>query len=97
MRVLRDNSLLSLYTRRVDANAATIARIRAPDTASIKQKMVYASSKDVLKRALVGLSADIQGTDHSEIAYDTGAQRLVCLSSRNMELIASHLITPHSP
>ncbi|KAK9897975.1 cofilin [Cystobasidium minutum MCA 4210] len=44
--------------------------IWAPDTASIKQKMVYASSKDVLKRALVGLSADIQGTDASEISYE---------------------------
>lgn len=45
---------------------------RAPDNAKIKQKMVYASSKDALRRALVGIGSDIQGTDLSEVAYDSG-------------------------
>ena len=32
--------------------------------------MVYASSKDSLRRALNGVAADVQGTDFSEVAYD---------------------------
>lgn len=43
----------------------------SPDTAPIKSKMVYASSKDALRRALNGISTDIQGTDFSEVAYET--------------------------
>ncbi|KAK4046713.1 cofilin [Microbotryomycetes sp. JL221] len=41
----------------------------SPDEARIKTKMVYASSKDALRRTLVGIASEIQGTDHSEIAY----------------------------
>ncbi|KAL8276272.1 hypothetical protein RQP46_011346 [Phenoliferia psychrophenolica] len=41
----------------------------SPDEAKIKTKMLYASSKDALRRALVGVASEIQGTDHSEIAY----------------------------
>ena len=44
---------------------------RNPDDARIKQKMVYASSKDALRKSLVGISTEIQGTDLSEVAYDT--------------------------
>ncbi|KAL6925497.1 cofilin [Hanseniaspora valbyensis] len=43
----------------------------SPDTAPIRSKMVYASSKDALRRALNGISTDIQGTDLSEVSYDT--------------------------
>jgi cofilin len=43
---------------------------RAPDTAKIKQKMLYASSKDALRKKLVGIATEIQATDLSEIAYD---------------------------
>lgn len=43
----------------------------SPDTAPIRSKMVYASSKDSLRRALNGVSTDIQGTDFSEVAYET--------------------------
>lgn len=32
--------------------------------------MVYASSKDALRRALNGIHADIQATDFSEVAYE---------------------------
>ena len=35
----------------------------SPDTAPVRSKMVYASSKDALRRALNGVSTDIQGTD----------------------------------
>ena len=39
----------------------------APDSAKIKSKMLYTSSKADLKKMLVGIGAEIQGTDNSEI------------------------------
>lgn len=42
----------------------------SPDTAPVRAKMVYASSKDSLRRALNGVAADVQGTDFSEVTYD---------------------------
>ena len=51
--------------------------IRSPDDAKIKQKMLFASSKDALRRALVGIAAEIQATDFSEVAEEVGACSLV--------------------
>ncbi|CCH61176.1 hypothetical protein TBLA_0E01170 [Henningerozyma blattae CBS 6284] len=48
----------------------------APDTAPVRSKMVYASSKDALRRALNGVSSDIQGTDFSEVAYETVLEKV---------------------
>jgi len=45
---------------------------RSPDDSKIKQKMLYASSKDALRKSLVGISSEIQGTDSSEVAHETG-------------------------
>eukprot|EP00088_Acartia_fossae_P057225 TRINITY_DN66746_c0_g1_i1.p1 TRINITY_DN66746_c0_g1~~TRINITY_DN66746_c0_g1_i1.p1 ORF type:complete len:157 (-),score=21.08 TRINITY_DN66746_c0_g1_i1:131-601(-) len=42
----------------------------APDTAPIKTKMVFASSKDIIKKRLVGIGTEIQATDLSEVDYD---------------------------
>ncbi|KAF8628666.1 hypothetical protein AX15_003796 [Amanita polypyramis BW_CC] len=42
----------------------------SPDDAKIKQKMLFASSKDALRRSLVGISVEIQGTDLSEVALE---------------------------
>lgn len=42
----------------------------SPDSSKIKSKMLYASSKDALRKKLVGVSTEIQATDLSEIAYD---------------------------
>ncbi|KAL0058236.1 cofilin [Marasmius tenuissimus] len=44
----------------------------SPDNSKIKQKMVFASSKDALRRSLDGIAVEIQGTDNSEIAYESG-------------------------
>ncbi|QDZ25306.1 actin-depolymerizing factor [Chloropicon primus] len=38
-----------------------------PDTAKIRNKMLYASSKDKFKRELDGIQVEIQGTDFSEV------------------------------
>ncbi|KAJ2993506.1 cofilin [Globomyces sp. JEL0801] len=43
----------------------------SPDTAKIKQKMLYASSKDGLRKKLDGVYTEVQGTDLSEVSYET--------------------------
>jgi cofilin len=48
----------------------------SPDTAAIRSKMVYASSKDALRRALNGVAADVQGTDFSEVAYESVLEKV---------------------
>lgn len=45
---------------------------RSPDSSKIKQKMLYASSKDALRRSLQALAVEIQGTDFDEISYEAG-------------------------
>ena len=42
----------------------------SPDSAPIRSKMVYAASKDALRRALNGVYTDVQGTDFSEVSYE---------------------------
>jgi len=41
----------------------------SPDDAKIKQKMLFASSRDALKRALTGVAVEIQGSDYSEVSH----------------------------
>jgi len=48
----------------------------SPDTAPVRSKMVYASSKDALRRALTGIAAEIQGTDFSEVAQETVLEKV---------------------
>ncbi|KAK4190250.1 hypothetical protein QBC35DRAFT_471881 [Podospora australis] len=43
----------------------------SPDDAGIMAKMVYASSKEALKRALTGLATEIQANDADDIEYDS--------------------------
>lgn len=38
-----------------------------PDTSKVRAKMLYASSKDALRRKLVGIAIEVQGTDLSEV------------------------------
>ncbi|CAO3659322.1 unnamed protein product [Umbelopsis vinacea] len=38
-----------------------------PDTSKVRAKMLYASSKDALRRTLVGIAIEVQGTDLSEV------------------------------
>ncbi|KAI6019805.1 hypothetical protein F5J12DRAFT_813337 [Pisolithus orientalis] len=42
----------------------------SPDTAKIKQKMVFASSRDSLRRCFDGIHMEVQGTDPTEVEYD---------------------------
>src|ERR1700738_768696 len=43
----------------------------APDTANVRSKMIYASSKESIKRAFNGIGVEIQGTHKAEVSYDS--------------------------
>ncbi|BEI87114.1 hypothetical protein CcaverHIS002_0704600 [Cutaneotrichosporon cavernicola] len=43
----------------------------SPDDANIRNKMIYASSKDAIHRRLEGIHIDLQATDYSEITKET--------------------------
>ncbi|KAF8978252.1 cofilin [Entomortierella lignicola] len=43
----------------------------SPDSAKIKSKMLYSSSKDALRRALNGVAIEVQCTAPDEVAYET--------------------------
>ncbi|KAK1761170.1 cofilin [Echria macrotheca] len=43
----------------------------SPDDAGIMAKMVYASSKEALKRALPGIATELQANDQDDIEYET--------------------------
>jgi len=43
----------------------------SPDDAGIQPKMVYASSKDALKRSLNGLATEFQANDEDDIEYQS--------------------------
>ncbi|GAA6020597.1 hypothetical protein JCM10207_008680 [Rhodosporidiobolus poonsookiae] len=48
----------------------------SPDEAKIKEKMLYASSKDAIRRSLTGVAAELQGTDYDEITLDEISQKI---------------------
>ncbi|PKS09710.1 hypothetical protein jhhlp_004331 [Lomentospora prolificans] len=43
----------------------------SPDDAGIHAKMIYASSKEALKRSLTGIATELQANDSDDIEYDT--------------------------
>lgn len=43
----------------------------SPDDAGIHAKMIYASSKDALKRSLTGIATELQANDTDDIEYDS--------------------------
>ncbi|MER7224953.1 actin-binding ADF family protein [Streptomyces rubradiris] len=42
-----------------------------PDTAKVKQKMLFTASKEELRRSLVGIAVEVDCSDSSEVAYDS--------------------------
>ena len=46
---------------------------RCPDDSKIGDKMIYASTKDSLKKAFSGLSLEFQANDRGDFDYDTYA------------------------
>ncbi len=53
-----------------------ILRGRSPECASIRQKMLYASSKDVLKKRLIGMDNEMQACDHGDLAWTNVLDKL---------------------
>ncbi len=49
---------------------------RSPDGAKIKSKMIYASSKEALRKSLNGIAVEIQGTDFDEVSHDTVLEKI---------------------
>jgi len=43
----------------------------SPENATVKQKMVYTSSKDAIKKALVGIGKEIQACDYGDLAWES--------------------------
>lgn len=43
----------------------------SPDDAGIQPKMIYASSKEALKRSLTGIAAELQANDQDDIEWDS--------------------------
>ncbi|OGM46053.1 hypothetical protein ABOM_005696, partial [Aspergillus bombycis] len=44
----------------------------APETARIKEKMLYAAATDRLRTSLNGIAVDISATEQSEVSYEAG-------------------------
>ena len=55
---------------RSDSLVNLAALHRSDDNASIKPKMLYASSKDALKKTLTGINEEYQATDRSDLDYE---------------------------
>lgn len=53
--------------------------LRSPDSSKIKQKMLYAASKDALRKKLDGIYTEIQCTDLAEVSYETVLERVCYL------------------
>lgn len=51
--------------------------------------MVYASSKDALRRKLVGLAIEIQGTDYSEVKINRSMDDMVISKPTSFRLITT--------
>jgi len=49
-----------------------------PDSAKVRTKMLYAASKDALKKKLVGIANEIQATEHSELNQKDVTEKIMC-------------------
>jgi len=69
------------YSQGSDGNRSKIVFVNwAPETAPTKSKMIYAGTKADVKKCLVGLSIEVQGTDLSEVDEKTILDKLKTVS-----------------
>lgn len=47
-----------------------------PDTSKVRQKMLYASSKDAIRKKLAGVATEIQATDMSEVSNEAVLEKV---------------------
>ncbi|KAJ3213942.1 cofilin [Clydaea vesicula] len=52
----------------------------SPDTGKIKQKMLYAASKDALRKKLDGIYTEIQCTDLSELSHEAVYEKVILIT-----------------
>lgn len=64
----KSNFIIGYISKRMNLLDASC---RSPDTAKVRTKMLYASSKDRFKRELDGIQVELQATDPSEMSWDT--------------------------
>lgn len=59
-------------SRYVDTRYCLAMRlIQAPTNTQRQPKMIYASSKEALKRSLTGIATELQANDTDDIEYDS--------------------------
>ena len=68
-------SILILSVLRVSQGAGFFFVAWSPDTARVRSKMIYASSKDRFKRELDGIQVELQATDPTEMDLDVFKSR----------------------
>lgn len=71
-----------------------ILRLRVPDNAKIKLKMVHAGSKDTLRKALDGIAAEVQATDYDEVDFNSESASHQPLSIRSRPPVAFFITAP---
>eukprot|EP00960_Hanusia_phi_P070980 767439-Hanusia_phi.AAC.3 len=63
-----------------NAILTSVVFVRCPDTAKVRTKMIFASSKDELKKRLVGIACEVQGSDAGDVALET----VICMTAISM-------------
>ena len=51
-----------------------------PDGCKIKEKMLFASTKATIKQAFVGISTEIQATNHNELSKENAIEKVKAVS-----------------
>lgn len=54
-----------------------------PENATVKQKMLYTSSKDTIKKSLVGVNKEVQCTDSAELSWENTLDKLLSTEGGN--------------
>src|SRR5687768_10359274 len=70
---------LSILQQQAFMSLLTLSLYRAPESSPIKSKMLYAGTKNDLKKSLQGLSVEIQGTDRAEVGMLINSFRFIKL------------------
>jgi len=78
----RDDCRYAVYDFKFTAGKAgkreqLIFIVWCPDIAKVKTKMLYAASKDALKKKLVGINHEIQGTDIAELDAKNVTEKII--------------------
>ena len=63
----------------------SLVHCRCPDIAKVKPKMIFASSKDNLKKRLVGIACEVQGSDRGDVEFDEVGSSVSYHSGRLVE------------